>query len=315
MIGSGKAKEALERLVAYPDQQINRNGPGHQRDVTEDLHVRPAILLCAQQAINTSRDYFTSLARPMHAFISCDILILLAYLSNSVSLSSALTAFEDSLAALNTRFPSTSPAHELLHQSFARLLYHHATRAPLFKPATIRQRLAASITLFPHNTILLSIFAWNETRFRIDDRVRTIINNVILGSTNGSRRTEERGSIIPHFFSLHTEFNRSLVAGSNSNTIRNAFEKSVNDHAAAHCVGLWKLYVLFEKSRGESKKARAVWWRGVQACPWAKALWIMGFQELRNEMSTEELKGLYEMMVEKELRLHVDLIEALEGKV
>ena len=315
LLGSGKAKEALERLVAYPDQQINRNGSGHEQDVTEDLHVRPAMLLRAQQAINSSRDYFSSLARPMHTFISCDLLILLAYLSNSASLSSALIAFEASLAALSTRFLSTSPAHELLHQSFARLLYHHATHAPLFKSASIRDRLAASIKLFPHNTILLSIYAWNETRFRIDDRVRTIINDVILGSTNGDRRTVERGSIIPHFFSLHTEFNRSIEAGSNSNTIRNTFEKAVNNHAAAHCVGLWKLYVLFEKSRGDSKKARAVWWRGVQACPWAKALWLMGFQELRDEMPTEELRGLYEMMIEKELRLHVDLIAVLEDKV
>ena len=312
---SDKAKEALERLVAYPDQQINRNGSGHEQDVTKDLHVRPAMLLRAQQAINTSRDYFLSLACPMHAFISCDLLILLAYLSNSASLSSALTAFKASLAALNTRFPSTSPSHELLHQSFARLLYHHATHAPLFKPAAIRERLAASITLFPHNTILLSIYAWNETRFRIDDRVRTIINDVILRSTDGDRRMEERGSIIPHFYTLHIEFNRSLMAGSNSNTIRNTFEKAVNDHAAEHCAGLWRLYVLFEKSRGESKKARAVWWRGIQACPWVKALWMMGFVELRGEMSTEELKGLYEMMVEKELRLHVDLIEFLDDKV
>ncbi|KAL8793138.1 MAG: hypothetical protein Q9195_004250 [Heterodermia aff. obscurata] len=315
LLSSDKTKEALERLVAYPDRQINRHGSSHDQDVTEDLQVHPAMLLRAQQTINTSRDYFSSLARPMHTSISCELLILLAYLSNSASLSSAMKAFEASLTALGTRFPSTSPAHELLHQSFARLLYHHATHAPLFKSAAIRESLAASIRIFPHNTILISMYAWNETRFRIHDRVRTIINDVILGSTDGNRRTEDRGSIIPHFFSLHSEFNRSLEAGSNSNTIRNTFEKAVNNHAAAHCVGLWKLYVLFEKSRGDSKKARAVWWRGVQACPWAKALWIMGFQELRDEMSTEELRGVYEMMVEKELRLHVDLIEVLEGKV
>ena len=39
---------------------------------------------------------------------------------------------------------------------------------------------------------------------------------------------------------------------------------------------------------------------------------MMGFQELRNEMNSEELKGLYEMMVEKDLRMHVDLIELLD---
>lgn len=72
------------------------------------------------------------------------------------------------------------------------------------------------------------------------------------------------------------------------------------------------MYVMFELTRGERKTARTVWWRGVHSCPWVKALWMMGFQELRDEMKGEELKELYEMMVEKELRLHVDLNELLD---
>ena len=207
-----------------------------------------------------------------------------------------------------TRFPSTSFAHELLNQSFARLLYYHATHVPAFKPAVIRESLAASIALFPHNTIFLAIYTWNETRFRIDDRVRTIIRDVILKSPMDDRRKEGRDNIIPHFFSVYTELDRSLVLGSNINTVRNAFERAVNSPAGANCAALWRLYAEFEQTRGEQKTARTVWWRGVQACPWVKALWMMGFQELRDEMQIDELKGLYEMMVEKELRLHVDLI-------
>lgn len=312
LIGCRRPKEALERLLAYPDQQVHDNRSAHETDVDEELSVRPTVLLRARQALCASRDHFFSLARPIHSFIACDLLIVLTYLSSSASLSSALDAFTASLASLSSHFPSNSHAHELLHQSFARLLYHHATHVPLFKPATIREALTASIALFPHNTVLLSVYAWNEIRFRIDDRVRTIINDVVLGCTIGDHRKEDKRSVIPHYFSLHTELNRSLMAGSNSNTIRNTFEGAINDTAGAHCIGLWKSYVLFEMKEGDSKRARLVWWKGVQACPWAKELWMMGFQELRNEMRDEELKGLYEMMVEKELRIHVDLIELLE---
>ena len=311
-LGSRRPKEALERLLAYPDQQVHDNRSAHEMDVDEGLRVRPAVLLRARQALSASLDHFFSLARPVHSFIACDLLIILTYLSNSVSLSSALEAFTASLASLSSYFPSDSPAHELLHQSFAQLLYHHANHVPLFKPATIRETLTASVALFPHNTVLLSVYAWNETRFRVDDRVRTIINDVVLGSTMGDRRKEDKESVIPHYFSLHTELNRSLIAGSNSNTVRKTFEKAISDTAGAHCVGLWKSYVLFEIEEGDLKRARSVWWRGVQACPWAKELWMMGFQELRVGMRDEELKGLYEMMVEKELRMHVDLIELLE---
>ena len=126
------------------------------------------------------------------------------------------------------------------------------------------------------------------------------------------RREHGRDSVIPHYFSIFTELNRSPASGSNIHTIRNAFESAVSDLAGAHCPGLWNMYIIFEKTRGDPKKARAVWWRAVQACPWVKALWMMGFQELRNEMNSEELKGLYEMMVEKDLRMHVDLIELLD---
>ena len=314
LLSSEKPKESLECLLSYPGHHLATDHSAHEQDTPRDPSVRPAVLLRAQQALAALRDHFLTLARPIHSFMTCDLLILLTYLYHSASLSSALTVFEANLLTLETRFSSTSPAQELLHQSFARLLYHHATHAPLFKPATIRERLATSIALYPHNTILLSVYAWNEARFRIDDRVRTVIKDVVLGSTIGNRGKEDRGSVIPHFFSLHTELNRSVVAGSNTNTIRNTFERAVSDPAGAHCVGLWKSYILFEIKRGESRRARTVWWRGVQACPWAQNLWMMGFWELKNEMSDEELKGLYELMVEKELRVHVDLIELLEAK-
>ena len=55
-----------------------------------------------------------------------------------------------------------------------------------------------------------------------------------------------------------------------------------------------------------------VFYRAVRACPWVKGLYMLAFERLRDVMSMEELKGVHEMMVEKEIRVHVDLNEWLE---
>ena len=308
-LSSGKAREALEGLICYPDASQR-----HQCHTTEDLSASPTAILRAQQALTASRDHSLSMALPMQSYIASDLLGLLSYLSSSRSLEAARIAFSANITALSSRFSKDSLAHELLHQSLARLLYSHATTIPLFKPAIIREALASSIALFPHNAIFLSLYAWNEARFRIDDRVRSIVNGVDLAPKSTSDQpdaTEE--SVTPHLFAIFNELNRTTTSGSNNNTIRNTFERAVASRAGAHSAAIWKLYVQFEIDRGDQAKAKAAWWRAVRACPWVKALWMMAFEELRAAMGQDELIGVYEMMEEKELRLHVDLREVLEG--
>lgn len=301
-------KEALERLISFPDQQVTVERLMHIDDVSEELRVKPTVLLRTQQALTASRDHFLSLSLSTHSYIACELLILLAYLSSSCSLESAQSAFSAQFSVLSTRSRTTSSPHELLHQSFARLLHYHATHMPLFKPASIREALAASIALFPQNTVFLSLYAWNESRFRIDDRVRTIIQDVVLTSRTSIQHDDEMTeSVTPHLFAIYSELNRSVTFGSNNNTIRNTFERAVASFAGARCAGIWKLYVLFEHRRGDKGKAKAVWWRGVRACPWVKVLWMMAFEELREEWKNEDLREIWELMGEKELRLHTDL--------
>ena len=72
---------------------------------------------------------------------------------------------------------------------------------------------------------------------------------------------------------------------------------------------LWKLYFMFEHSRGEMQKAKDVFYRGMMACPWAKELYMLAFSYLRDVVPIEELRGVYEAMVERGLRIHVSLEE------
>jgi hypothetical protein len=86
-------------------------------------------------------------------------------------------------------------------------------------------------------------------------------------------------------------------------------------------VELWTAYLRFCCSHKElqGKKAREVFYRAIAACPWAKEVYMEAFA-LREGLGFvgTELKAVYETMVAKGLRVHVDLDdfldEFLEGK-
>ena len=240
--------------------------------------------------------------------------MLFAYLRNGQCLSAATLDFKSNIALLSTHISSTSSNREYLHQSFARLLYYHATHTRLLKPSDIRSLLAETIAQFPQNTIFLSLYAWNEARFRIDDRLRSVIQKFVFSGSN-NMENKAQGSVVPHFFMIFTELHRAVTSGSNVSTIRSTFERAIESYSGAHCAGLWKLYFLFEHSRFEAQRAKTVFWRGLKACPWAKDLYTLAFEYLRDEkiMDEVDLRGVYELLGEKELRVHVELEDIFEA--
>lgn len=133
-------------------------------------------------------------------------------------------------------------------------------------------------------------------------------------SGHRGREDNNEASVTSHFFALHTEINRSITLGSNVHTVRGTFERGVSSCCGAHSAGLWKVYFLFELSRSELEKAKSVFYRGIKACPWAKELYMMAFEYLRTVMGETELRGLYELMVEKELRIHLGLEEIFDKR-
>ena len=53
----------------------------------------------------------------------------------------------------------------------------------------------------------------------------------------------------------------------------------------------------------------------MRACPWAKEFYMLAFTQpgLRDAIGFGGLRKIYETIVEKGLRIHVDLSEILEG--
>ena len=144
--------------------------------------------------------------------------------------------------------------------------------------------------------------------------MRSAVKELVLGGSAGTK-SKAQESVMPHLFAVYSELHRGLIFGSNSSTIRNTFERAVQSDSGAHCAGLWKLYFLFEHSRFNAERAKMVFWRGVRACPWAKDLYMLAFEHLRddNTMGEVDLRGVYELLGEKELRVHIVIEDMTEG--
>ena len=233
----------------------------------------------------------------------------MVYFFQEQNIEHAIDICNAAITRLKAKDLGWSTVSELLHQSKARLLYHHATTARLFKPALARTELISSIRRFPQNTILLSAFAWNESRYRIDERVRSVLLQQTLPDSQRNDST-----LIPHLFSIYTELHRGVSAGSTTNSARAVFETAVSSESGRCSAALWKLYVLFELRLGDNHRAKDVFYRSIRACPWAKELVLLAFKErgLRDNIDMNELRKVWNVLAEKELRIHVDLEDWFE---
>jgi hypothetical protein len=243
---------------------------------------------------------------------------LLHHLTRSFDLAAAVDVFKTASERLlaSTQLPAEhkSFTHELLHQSRSRLLHHHVhTGHHGYKPAQIRSFLQESIILFPHNTIFLSLFAWNESRFRIDDRVRDVLRHVI----DPKPTRVPSVPVTSHLFAVSTELHRPVYSGSTQHSVRAVFERALsgdaeNDNAANRSsLSLWKLYILFELSRGNAARAKELFYRAMRACPWSKDILLLPVQHphLREGFDFWELRKIYNVLTDKELRVHVEIGE------
>lgn len=289
-----------------------------------------------------------------------DCSALLAYLTEN-SLEAALEVYASAVAKLRDLRTDEENTKvfiaELLHQSRARLVYLHVERKAKFQPRRIHEILKESISLFPHNTIFLSLFMWNESRFPIFDRVRDV--RALINSTDPDNRyclggnyglpaaSPQNTPISTHIFSIYSELCRPVFTGSTVHSVRAAFEKAIGENttlayrpgdkdtrhtfdmdSARSNLSIWKLYILFELQRNHDvDAAKAVLYRAIRACPWSKELIMLAFEHFRDDLIPEthqrqprrkkqakhtglgfdELRQLYNALIEKQLRVHVDI--------
>ncbi|KAL2009699.1 hypothetical protein VTN00DRAFT_5506 [Thermoascus crustaceus] len=339
---------AIRLLIAVPQNNVDLTS---LPDASNRITVSPAEFLKTQRFLAEAQEHALTVQKANVFVAYTECLALLFYLTRPTDLDDAVEVYKTALERLS-RMPSQSKTFvsfttELLYQAGSELLYHHAIRSRAYKPSRIRAFLAESISLFPHNTMFLSLFAWNESRFRIDDRVRDVMRDITATTTaHRQNRHDHHHQPVPvtsHLFSIYTELHRPVFSGSTLHSVRAAFEKAIGHPALSKSdansndrtndannwnmnrsnLSLWKLYILFELSHNEINRAKEIFYRGMRACPWSKGLVMLAFSHLSADavgdrprtgdgMGFEELRRVYRVLIEKELRVHVDIEGALE---
>ena len=205
-------------------------------------------------------------------------------------------------------------------------------RAWAYKTDVIRKTLRESLSQFPNNTFVLDAHALNELRFPVIERETSLsdfhnhsesslllkqeevprFSNVLHGKHDILDLKEP--SVIRFCHAVAT-FMERLHSDSDQRPamiykLRSIFQRAVASPRARHNARLWKSYLGFEIDiagiNGDLGKAREVFFQGLRLIPWYKAFAMMGFAP-RGMLSNEELKGLWETMVEREFRIYVDV--------
>ncbi|CAO2652654.1 Nn.00g009370.m01.CDS01 [Neocucurbitaria sp. VM-36] len=316
----GEQIEALWRLVS-PTGKVSGRDEQNDRPTHDQLQRAHAILSETSERALLRQDYHS-------AILATSLLALLCYLSNDCNPEPAMVAHQNLSSWFVSNKLLASPFAELHAQQIARFLIHHTTNAPIVKPALIRNTLEPLISLFPSNTVLLACYAANEARFSIDDRVRNIMHQTAL-------RSSDTTSVVGWAFAIHYETLKGEIAGSTSHSIR-ALYKRATDGTGAHCPALWQANLRFElqiarqelvrrseqklrrigkkgndEARASEAEARVKerFYQGLRHLPWCKDFIMLAFTEAREFFTEEELWRLYRILTEKELRLYVELNE------
>ncbi|KAK0709023.1 NRDE-2, necessary for RNA interference-domain-containing protein [Lasiosphaeria miniovina] len=300
---SGQKQLALARLCSSVDASVGNSATS------------PALLLKARSHFSSIRDYSLSSLQLETSAQYAESLALLEYLTaeggsepgseTQGNITAALASINSFSAELAARDMGKSAHHERLLQTAARLLYYHATHGP-YRPVYVRKQLLEFIKLFPQNTIFLELFAWAESSLRLNDPVREVLQSVALAEPNDGVSTRR--------FAIQHEARVGTV-----HSTRAAFEAALEGSGGSACRGnveLWLGYLRFAAhSAAVSKElkagqAKAVFYRAIAACPWAKELYLEAFgPALAADMSSAELRGVFSTMAVKGLRTHVDLEE------
>ncbi|EGD93389.1 hypothetical protein TESG_00935 [Trichophyton tonsurans CBS 112818] len=312
VLDSRNHEKATRLLVAVPNSTFSPDSS--METGASGVVVSSTELLKGRRYLSDIQAHGLTFRNPDVFVYATDCLAILLYLTQDQALSEALEVYDNAEQRLESQKLDKAAFLEPVHQKKARLLYHHIIENRVYKPSQVREELYKSILLFPQNTIFLSLFAYNEARFRIENRVRSLLTRQILEPTGNGPSIEKQATLIPHLFLVYSELHRGVSAGSTAHSVRAAFESGVSSQPGQHSAGLWKLFVQFELTLGETEKGRQVFFRSIRACPWSKQLVLLAFTEprLRESMGFEELRKVFNVFVEKELRVHVDLEEWLE---
>lgn len=162
-----------------------------------------------------SEDSPQSLFRHRISITFC--LALLEYLSSGLEASNAVMTAQ--IRQLQSEERASAEEEEALALQ-AKLAFRHTQTKTAFRPGILREILERALQTFPNNSIFLSLHLFNELRTRIDNRVRRVLDEIVLKDENVTTES--------WLFAIYTELHLNSRAY-NAQAVRTLFERAT-DH-------------------------------------------------------------------------------------
>ncbi|KAI4740633.1 DUF1740-domain-containing protein [Aureobasidium sp. EXF-12298] len=292
---------ALSHLASFGSDVVVENIGSNLISSATSLRLRNAFRDGFEHALGQSQSKLAAL--------NAEMLALVAYLTEPEALQASVESVHEQCNAAQQRLSNDHALIEMLHQVKAAIIAYHIRQRQPYRPAFVRFELETSIARFPDNTIFLEMYRDNEVRFRLDDRVRSILKTQVL--------THGQSPLVTWSFTINQELLRykSQSSGSTAESLLWVmwfrFEKQAAQAEATKRFAVGKRSVT---ERNLFDKLKHVFLSGLHHLPWSKNWVLLGLEtfdrddELR--WSTQDLKRLYDVLVERELRIRVDGVES-----
>ncbi|GAA5861515.1 hypothetical protein JCM3774_000276 [Rhodotorula dairenensis] len=217
----------------------------------------------------------------------------------SRNLPAAVDVLERHLFRLDCAGVTGSAEHEEALAMYAKLLHRHMLFGGGYRPAQLRKVLERAIQQFPNDTLFLSLFYYNELRMRIQNHFRRVVEEHVLKDD----RATSQGWLFAIYAELHLDARRP-----NLWAIRNLFDRALDNPKTRSAPSLWTLYIDFEVRNGEYGRAKSLIYRAIRECPWCKEFYLRPFSPtLRSVYRSRELRDFHHLLLEKGLRIRVDV--------
>ena len=308
----------------------------------------PVLMAQTQSFLRDSQSQALAANNTLAYVAYTDCLALLYYLSNW-PLRSVLEVYANAITQLEQAIGESNIGDwkeytaELLYQAQAKLIYHIMKQHPkgVWKPIELRPFFKESLTRFPHNTMIATVWMFIESKILRINRIRTLDELIEKDPANHDQSldiTIPTNPISSILLPIWAEI--SSARGADRWIVRPLFEKALESSGGARSnLTIWKLYILYELDHVDDvAAAKSVFYRAINACPWSKELAMVGFEKLQRGFSahlapSNELKGLKEekglsgeeverlflVICERHLHVRLDIkeevVESLVGRL
>ncbi|GAA5907948.1 nuclear exosome regulator NRDE2 [Sporobolomyces salmoneus] len=227
---------------------------------------------------------------------------LLALLTQG--LDSATEILERQLFRLDCVNAKGTAEHEEVYMLHAKLLYRNSMKGA-YKPTRLRDVLERATGEYRNNTLFLGLFYHNELRMKIQNRIRKTLEDHVLKEQDAT----SEGYLFAIFAELHLD-----ARSQNLWAVRNLFDRAVENPKTKSSPSIWTLYIDYEVRNGELQRAKSLIYRALRECPWCQEFYLRPFSPtLRSVYRSSELRDFHHLLLEKGLRVRIDLDPYLEG--